>query len=77
MWITKLQAKQSWSFRYMLAVLAISILEVLKTTCMTCQWLIPLMIQNCSDVMILRNWAKGMALNIDGNFFVVTQVYLL
>jgi hypothetical protein len=27
--------------------------------------------------MILRNWAKGMALNIDGNFFVVTQVYLL
>jgi hypothetical protein len=52
----------------MLAGLAISILEVLKTTCMTCQWLIPLMIQNCSPVMIWRNWARGMDFNIGGDF---------
>jgi hypothetical protein len=53
----------------------ISILQVLKTTCMTCQWLIHLMIHNCSHV---RNYAReGWPSTLVAIFIVVTKVYIV
>jgi hypothetical protein len=55
MWITNLLAKQGWSFVHMLAGSMISILGILTTAYMNCEWLIHLMIQNCS---LVRNCAR-------------------
>jgi hypothetical protein len=75
MWITKLLAKQSWSFGHMLAGSAISILGILKMSCMISQWLIHLMIQNCITV---RNCAReGWPWTLVAIFVVVRNVYVV